>query len=255
MKHDVADIGLADAGRLRIEWADRQMPVLAGIRERFAARAAARGLENQRLPARHRRDGEPDAHAGRRRSRCRSLLVEPALHAGRRGGVAGDALRDPGVRDQGRGPRLLLRAHRRGTRPPAADHHGRRRRPGERAAHQARRELLDGVVGGTEETTTGVIRLRAMANDGVLRVPDRGGQRGAHQAPVRQSLRHRAERDRRHPARDEHPVRRQDRGRRRLRLGRPRHRGACPRHGRQRGRRARSIRSGLSRRPWTASAS
>ncbi|HUF07305.1 MAG TPA: adenosylhomocysteinase, partial [Candidatus Binatia bacterium] len=37
MKHDVADIGLADAGRLKIEWADRQMPVLAGIRERFAA--------------------------------------------------------------------------------------------------------------------------------------------------------------------------------------------------------------------------
>ncbi|MGI8998466.1 MAG: adenosylhomocysteinase, partial [Candidatus Limnocylindria bacterium] len=35
--HDVADIGLADAGRLKIDWADRQMPVLAAIRERFAA--------------------------------------------------------------------------------------------------------------------------------------------------------------------------------------------------------------------------
>ena len=34
---DVADLGLADAGRLKIEWADRQMPVLAGIRERFRA--------------------------------------------------------------------------------------------------------------------------------------------------------------------------------------------------------------------------
>ena len=32
---DVADLGLADAGRLKIEWADRQMPVLADIRERF----------------------------------------------------------------------------------------------------------------------------------------------------------------------------------------------------------------------------
>ena len=30
VNHDVADIGLADAGRLKIEWADRQMPVLAG---------------------------------------------------------------------------------------------------------------------------------------------------------------------------------------------------------------------------------
>ncbi|MDQ3345948.1 MAG: adenosylhomocysteinase, partial [Chloroflexota bacterium] len=37
VNHDVADIGLADVGRLRIEWADRQMPVLAAIRERFAA--------------------------------------------------------------------------------------------------------------------------------------------------------------------------------------------------------------------------
>ena len=36
MNHDVRDLGLADAGRDRIEWADRQMPVLAMIRERFA---------------------------------------------------------------------------------------------------------------------------------------------------------------------------------------------------------------------------
>jgi adenosylhomocysteinase len=37
--------------------------------------------------------------------------------------------------------------------------------------HKERTDLLDGVVGGTEETTTGVIRLRAMAKDGVLRYP------------------------------------------------------------------------------------
>ena len=51
-----------------------------------------------------------------------------------------------------------------------ADHHRRRRRPGQSAAHQ-RRELLDGIMGGTEETTTGVIRLRAMAADGALDYP------------------------------------------------------------------------------------
>src|SRR5919206_2664599 len=33
--HDVADLGLAEAGQARIEWADAQMPVLASIRERF----------------------------------------------------------------------------------------------------------------------------------------------------------------------------------------------------------------------------
>jgi adenosylhomocysteinase len=37
--------------------------------------------------------------------------------------------------------------------------------------HTKRQELLDGVVGGTEETTTGVIRLKAMAKDGVLKYP------------------------------------------------------------------------------------
>jgi adenosylhomocysteinase len=37
--------------------------------------------------------------------------------------------------------------------------------------HKERRDLLDGLVGGTEETTTGVIRLRAMAEDGALGYP------------------------------------------------------------------------------------
>ena len=37
--HDVADLALADSGQARIEWADRHMPVLASIRERFAARS------------------------------------------------------------------------------------------------------------------------------------------------------------------------------------------------------------------------
>jgi adenosylhomocysteinase len=37
--------------------------------------------------------------------------------------------------------------------------------------HKERRELLEGVVGGTEETTTGVIRLRAMAKEGALKFP------------------------------------------------------------------------------------
>ena len=39
------------------------------------------------------------------------------------------------------------------------------------ALHTTRTDLLDGVVGGTEETTTGVIRMRAMAFDGKLRFP------------------------------------------------------------------------------------
>ena len=46
--HDVADLGLAEAGARRIEWADRQMPVLAAIRERFAAERPLEGMRARR---------------------------------------------------------------------------------------------------------------------------------------------------------------------------------------------------------------
>src|SRR5918911_5090338 len=42
--YDIADIGLADAGQERIEWADRHMPVLRQIRERFAAERPLDGI-------------------------------------------------------------------------------------------------------------------------------------------------------------------------------------------------------------------
>ena len=48
LPHDVRDLGLAEAGRRRIEWADEQMPVLRIIRERFAKEKPLRG---QRLSA------------------------------------------------------------------------------------------------------------------------------------------------------------------------------------------------------------
>src|SRR5512137_1891089 len=44
MDHDVKDLGLAAAGRARIEWADRDMPVLASIRERFEAEKPLEGM-------------------------------------------------------------------------------------------------------------------------------------------------------------------------------------------------------------------
>ena len=44
MDYDVKDLSLADAGKARIEWADRDMPVLASIRERFATEKPLEGL-------------------------------------------------------------------------------------------------------------------------------------------------------------------------------------------------------------------
>ena len=104
MNHDVADIGLADAGALKIEWADRQMPVLADIRERFARE---RPLDGWRISACLHVTSETAnlmrTLRGRRRRRG-ALLVEPALHPGRRRRLPGGAPRHPDLRDQGRGP-------------------------------------------------------------------------------------------------------------------------------------------------------
>jgi adenosylhomocysteinase len=167
---DVADLGLADAGRLKIEWADRQMPVLAGIRERFAA--------EQPL-------------AGWRISACLHVTAETAnlmrtLAAGgadavlcssnplsTQDDVAASLVVHEGI------PTYAIKGEDRESYyrhiGAALDH-----RPEVtmddgadlvNELHTARRELLDGVVGGTEETTTGVIRLRAMAAAGKLGYP------------------------------------------------------------------------------------
>ena len=53
-----------------------------------------------------------------------------------------------------------------------------------------RKALFDGIIGGTEETTTGVIRLKAMEKAGRSQVPGHRRQRGEDQALLRQPLRH-----------------------------------------------------------------
>ena len=109
--------------------------------------------------------------------------------------------------------------------------------------HTKRQDLLAGVIGGTEETTTGVIRLRAMAKDGVLKYPVDRGQRRPDQAPVRQPLRHGPEHHGRHPAGDQRPAGGNAACGGRLRLVRARRGHARARPGGQRDRAARSIRS------------
>ena len=222
--HDVTDLGLADEGVRRIEWAEREMPVLRLIRERFTRERPLEGLRIARLPPRDDRDGQPHAHARGRRGRGRALRVEPALHQGRRRGGARGPLRHQHVRHARRGPRHVLRASQRRRRHASAHHDGRRLRPRVAAPPGASATSAARVLAGTEETTTGVIRLRAMAADGALAFPvvavnealtkhlfdNRYGTGPVH--------------GRRHPACDEHPARGSPLRRRRLRLGRPRHR-------------------------------
>ncbi len=172
MKHDydIADPTLADAGRHRIEWAAQEMPVLALISERFAAE---RPLAGKRLAA------------------CLHVTAETAnlMRALKAGGaevwlcasnplstqddVAAALVQEYdvpvyAVRGEdnetyyrhirevlGRGPHMTM--------DDGADLVS--------TLHRERQDLIPGVIGGTEETTTGVIRLRAMAEQGVLQYP------------------------------------------------------------------------------------
>jgi adenosylhomocysteinase len=167
---DVADLGLADAGKLKIEWADRQMPVLAGIRDRFERE---RPLEGWRISA------------------CLHVTAETAnlMRTLRAGGADAVLCSSNPLSTQDdvaaslvthfEIPTFAIKGEDRdsyyGHIGAALDH-----RPQVtmddgadlvNELHTRRTELLDGVAGGTEETTTGVIRLRAMANAGVLRYP------------------------------------------------------------------------------------
>ena len=170
MTHDVADLAQADAGRLKIEWADRQMPVLAGIRERFAAE---RPLAGWRISA--------CLHVTAETANLMRTLAEGGADAvlcssnplSTQDDVAASLVTHFGI------PTFAIKGEDRDSYyahiGAALDH-----RPQitmddgadlVNELHTKRTDLLDAVIGGTEETTTGVIRLRAMAKDGVLRYP------------------------------------------------------------------------------------
>ncbi len=168
--HDVADLGLAGEGKRRIEWAEREMPVLRLIRERFEReqplaglrigaclhvttetanlmRTLAAGGASVALCASNPLSTQDDAAA--------ALVSEYGISTYARRGVDRDgyyahlnAVADTHPQltmDDGCDLVSLL--------------------------HRERPEQLSSILAGTEETTTGVIRLRAMAADGALRFP------------------------------------------------------------------------------------
>ena len=127
-RYDVKDLALAEEGKRRIEWADRQMPVLAAIRERFEQEQPLAGYRiSACLHVTTETANLMRTLQGGRRGR-RAVRLEPALDAGRRRGGARRRVRHLRLRHQGRGQRHVLRAHRGGRRPQAALHDGRRRR-------------------------------------------------------------------------------------------------------------------------------
>ena len=169
-KYDVKDTRLAEGGRRRIDWAEREMPVLRLIRERFTQERPLKGL---RIAA------------------CLHVTTETAnlMHTLQEGGaeVVLTASNPLSTQDDVAAslvhhfeiPVFAIKGEDNTTyykhinaaldyaphmtMDDGADLVG--------TLHKDRRELLDNVVGGTEETTTGVIRLRAMAADGALMFP------------------------------------------------------------------------------------
>ena len=169
-KYDVKDSSLAEGGRLRIEWAEREMPVLRLIRERFAKERPLAGV---------------------RVSACLHVTTETAnlMRTLQAGGadVVLTASNPLSTQDDVAAalvnvfeiPTFAIKGednvtyykHLRA----ALDHQPQMTMDDGAdlvsVLHKERRDLLPGVIGGTEETTTGVIRLRAMAADGALNFP------------------------------------------------------------------------------------
>jgi adenosylhomocysteinase len=168
--YDVKDLNLAEGGRRRIEWAEHEMPVLRLIRERFKRERPLKGL---------------------RVSACLHVTTETAnlmrtLHEGG-ADVVLTASNPLSTQDDVAAslvthfeiPVFAIKGEDNVTyykHIDAALDHNPHITMDDGAdlvstLHKSRSELLGNVIGGTEETTTGVIRLRAMAADGALRFP------------------------------------------------------------------------------------
>ena len=168
--YDVKDTRLAEGGRRRMEWAEKEMPVLRLIRERFSKE---RPLKDLRIAA------------------CLHVTTETAnlMRTLQEGGadVVLTASNPLSTQDDVAAtlvthfeiPVYAIKGEDNVTYykhiNAALDHHPNLTMDDGAdlvsTLHKDRRELLDEVIGGTEETTTGVIRLRAMAADGALLFP------------------------------------------------------------------------------------
>lgn len=170
MDYDVADIGLADQGRLRVEWAERTMPVLKLIRRRFQREKPLKGV---RISACLHVTTETAALVRTLKAGGADCVVCASNPLSTQDDVAATLVRHDKVpvfaikgEDNETYYRhihqtLDLKPHI--TMDDGADLVS--------TVHTERKEVLSQIKGGTEETTTGVIRLQSMADNGVLRYP------------------------------------------------------------------------------------
>ncbi len=170
MDFDVKDPGLAEKGRLRVEWAVKSMPVLRSIRKRFAQEKPLAGL---RMAACLHVTTETAALAQTLKAGGADLRVCASNPLSTQDDVAaflaiGEKIPVFAIKGEDKDTyykhiHKALEHLPQVTMDDGADLVG--------VLHSDRRELLANVIGGTEETTTGVIRLRSMAEKGVLQYP------------------------------------------------------------------------------------
>lgn len=169
-EYDVKDLQLAEEGRLRIEWAEAQMPVLRLVRERFERERPLAGL---RLAACLHVTSETANLAITLKAGGADVALCASNPLSTQDDVAAALVKVYGI------PTFAIKGEDDATyyshlqdliarRPQLTMDDG---ADLVTQLHTKHAELIPTVLGGTEETTTGVIRLRAMANDGVLKYP------------------------------------------------------------------------------------
>ncbi len=169
-EYHVADLSLAPGGKFRIDWAEQEMPVLRQIRERFAKEKPLKGL---RLSACLHVTTETANLAATLQAGGADIVLTASNPLSTQDDVAASLVANyeiPVYAIKGEDNATYYEHLRKAlahkpqmTMDDGADLVS--------ELHKNRRDLLDNVIGGTEETTTGVIRLRAMAKEGALLFP------------------------------------------------------------------------------------
>ncbi|MBK8870019.1 MAG: adenosylhomocysteinase [Elusimicrobia bacterium] len=170
MKYDIKDIRLANAGEDRITWAEREMPVLRLIKKRFEKEKPFKNIrmacclhvttETANLAITLKAGGADVVLCA---SNPLSTQDETAAALVKKHGIRTYAIKGEDNKTYYKHIYAALDHRPQITMDDGADVVG--------VLHKDRRAQLADVIGGTEETTTGVIRLRAMEKDGVLEYP------------------------------------------------------------------------------------
>lgn len=170
MEYDVKDLGLATQGKLRIEWAEKEMPVLRLIRERFKKEKPLSGLT---LSACLHVTAETANLVITLKEGGANVLLCASNPLSTQDDVAASLVKDYGIPVFAKKfedtetyyghIKAVLDAKPQITMDDGADLVS--------ELHKNRKEQLKEIVGSSEETTTGVIRLKAMERDGALKIP------------------------------------------------------------------------------------